>query len=38
MSAEPYVKLPIGGVGEGKVMLNSTGVLFTAAWKPFGKK
>jgi len=38
LAAEPYVKLPIGGVGEGKVMLNSTGVLFTAAWKPFGKK
>ena len=38
LSAEPYVKLPIGGVGEGKVMLNSTGVLFTAAWTPFGKK
>jgi hypothetical protein len=36
--AEPYVKLPIGGVGDGKVMLNNTGVLFTAAWKPFGKK
>jgi hypothetical protein len=36
--AEPYVKLPIGGVGEGKVRLNNTGVLFTAAWKPFGKK
>jgi hypothetical protein len=38
MLAEPYVKLPIGGVGDGKVMLNNTGVLFTAAWKPFGKK
>ena len=37
--AEPYVKLPIGkGVGDGRVMLNNTGVLFTAAWKPFGKK
>lgn len=38
LSAEPYIKLPLGGVGDGKVMLNSTGVLFTAAWKPFGKK
>jgi hypothetical protein len=37
--AEPYVKMPIGsGVGRGKVMLNNTGVLFTAAFKPFGKK
>jgi hypothetical protein len=36
LSAEPYVKMPIGnGVGSGKVMLNNTGVLFTAAWKPF---
>lgn len=38
LSAEPYVKLPLGGVGDGKVMLNGAGVLFTAAWKPFGKK
>lgn len=33
--AEPYVKLPLGGVGFGKVRLNSTGVLFTVGIKPF---
>jgi hypothetical protein len=35
--AEPYLKLPLGGVGAGKIKLNSTGLLFTAAVKPFGK-
>ncbi len=35
--AEPYIKLPLSGVGSGKVMLNSTGVLFTITAKPFGK-
>ena len=35
--AEPYLKLPLSGIGEGKVKLNSTGILFTAAIKPFVK-
>ena len=35
--AEPYLKLPLGGVGAGKIKLNSTGVLVTAAVKPFAK-
>jgi hypothetical protein len=35
--AEPYIKMPLSGVGEGKVKLNSAGVLFTATLKPFGK-
>jgi hypothetical protein len=35
--AEPYVKLPVGGVGVGKVKLNSAGVLFTASFRPFVK-
>jgi hypothetical protein len=35
--AEPYLKLPLTGVGLGKVKLNSTGLLFTAAVKPFAK-
>ena len=35
--AEPYLKMPLGGVGDGKVKLNNTGVMFTAAWKPFKK-
>ncbi|HMU09766.1 MAG TPA: hypothetical protein PKC54_07175 [Ferruginibacter sp.] len=36
--AEPYVKIPLGGVGLGKVKLNSGGILFTATIKPFAKK
>jgi Outer membrane protein beta-barrel domain len=35
--AEPYVKLPLSGIGLGKIKLNSTGVLFTVAVKPFLK-
>ena len=34
-SAEPYVKIPLQGVGEGKVKLNSAGVLFSVGIKPF---
>lgn len=33
--AEPYVKLPAGGVGYGKVKLNSAGLLFSLGIKPF---
>lgn len=36
--AEPYINLPIGGVGYGKVKLYSTGILFTLSIKPFAKK
>jgi hypothetical protein len=35
--AEPYIKIPLGGIGLGKIKLNSTGLLFTAAIKPFAK-
>lgn len=35
--AEPYFKLPLGGVGAGQIKLNSTGLLFTAAVKPFAR-
>jgi hypothetical protein len=35
LSAEPYVKIPLTGIGEGKVMLNSGGVLFTVGVRPF---
>ncbi len=35
---EPYIKMPFSGVGAGKVKLNSGGVLFTLAVKPFGRK
>ncbi len=32
--AEPYLNLPLSGVGYGKVMLKSAGVLFTVSVKP----
>ncbi|MGN6292162.1 MAG: hypothetical protein ACTHMV_05400 [Chitinophagaceae bacterium] len=35
LMAEPYFKLPMSGVGFGKVKLNNTGVLFTVGYKPF---
>ncbi|MBL7703108.1 MAG: outer membrane beta-barrel protein [Ferruginibacter sp.] len=38
LQAEPYVQIPLGGVGYGKIKLNSAGVLFTATYKPFKKK
>jgi len=36
--AEPYINLPLAGVGYGKVKLYSTGILFTLSIKPFAKK
>lgn len=36
--AEPYINLPLSGVGAGKVKLKSTGILFTFTVKPFLKK
>lgn len=38
MMVEPYVKLPLTGVGYGKVKLNSGGVLFSIGIKPFSEK
>ena len=38
ITAEPYVKLPLSGIGLGKIKLNSSGVLFTVTLKPFAKK
>ena len=35
--AEPYVKIPLAGIGEGKIKLNSAGLLVTAVVKPFAK-
>jgi hypothetical protein len=35
VSAGPYFKMPVKGVGEGKVKLNSAGVLFSIGIKPF---
>jgi hypothetical protein len=37
LAAEPYVRIPVSGVGFGKVKLNSGGVLFTVGFKPFKK-
>jgi hypothetical protein len=37
IAAEPYINLPLKGVGEGKVKLNSGGILFTLKMKPFIK-
>lgn len=38
LQAEPYMKFAMGGVGFGKVKLNSGGVLVSAVIKPFAKK
>ena len=38
ISAEPYVRIPLDGIGVGKVHLYSGGILFTAAVKPFNNK
>jgi hypothetical protein len=35
--AEPYVNVPLTGIGAGKVKLNSAGFLFTIKAKPFLK-
>jgi len=35
---EPYVKLPLSGIGYGRVKLNSGGVLFSIGIKPFATK
>jgi len=35
--AEPYLKVPLAGVGLGKIKLSSAGVLFTLTVKPFAK-
>jgi len=36
--AEPYVEVPMKGVGFGKVKLNSAGFLFSVGIRPFGSK
>lgn len=38
LAAEPYVEIPLAGVGAGKVKLNSGGILFTIKAKTFFKK
>ena len=36
--AEPYIKVPVSGIGSGKVKLNSGGVLFSVGFRPFLKR
>jgi hypothetical protein len=38
MQAEPYIQIPLSGVGLGKIKLNSAGILFTLTLKPFAKR
>jgi hypothetical protein len=38
LSFSPYVKVPLKGIGFGKVKLNSAGVMVSANFKPFAKK
>jgi len=35
LTAEPYVKIPLTGIGYGNVKLNSAGLLFSASFNPF---
>jgi hypothetical protein len=37
ITAQPYLKIPLTGIGEGKVHLNSGGVLFTVGISPIRK-
>jgi hypothetical protein len=37
LDASPYLKLPLAGIGYGKVKLNSAGALFSLTVKPFAK-
>ena len=37
ISAEPYLEVPLTGIGAGKVHLNSGGILFTVGVNPFRK-
>jgi hypothetical protein len=36
VSAEPYLKMPLSGIGYGKIKLNSAGVQFSVGAKLFG--
>lgn len=35
ISAEPYIKIPLQGLGYGNVKMNSTGIMFNLSLKPF---
>lgn len=38
IAAEPFVNLPLKGIGLGKIKLNSAGALLSVTIKPFAKK
>lgn len=38
IAAEPYLKIPLQGIGFGKIKLNSGGLLITAGIRPFVNK
>ena len=38
ITAEPYIKVPLDGIGYGKIQLNSAGVAVTLSVKPFAPK
>ncbi|MBS1921134.1 MAG: hypothetical protein JST17_12855 [Bacteroidetes bacterium] len=35
VTVEPYIKIPVDGIGYGKIHLNSTGILFSLLLNPF---
>jgi hypothetical protein len=38
LTAEPYLKVPVDGIGFGKIQLNSAGIAVTLSIKPFTPK
>ena len=38
VQAEPYLKIPLKGLGFGNINLNSYGIYFGIKYKPFAKK
>jgi hypothetical protein len=38
IAAEPYVKIPLSGVGFGNIKLSGAGVLFAVQFRPFNKR
>lgn len=38
IAAEPYIKIPLSGVGLGNVKLSGAGVLFSMQLRPFNKR
>ncbi len=38
VAAEPYFKVPLSGIGYGKINLNSAGLMLHAGWVPFHAK